>query len=291
MSAVTEDSTARSIKTADWTIHYHDAGEGPALVLIHGSGPGATGWTNFSPNIAALAQDFRVIALDLPGWGKSDPLDPAQKPFITAGVEAVVQLLDALGIDRTAVMGNSLGGAIALEFAARHGDRLTHLITMGSGYFAFPNVFSPGGLTEGLRIVLETYRDPSPANFKRMVGIFAFDQAFVTDELCEARSKAAQANPTNLGNFLKAMGMGMPGLSNMPVGEMLMKLATFTKPSLFIHGRDDRVVPMENTLNILSWVPNSQAHIFNRCGHWVQIEHAASFNALVKQFLTVNAPA
>jgi 2-hydroxy-6-oxonona-2,4-dienedioate hydrolase len=289
MHAYTEQNTARSIRTRDWNIHYHEAGEGPVLILIHGSGPGATGWTNFSPNIPDLARDHRVIALDLPGWGQSDPVDPAEKPVISAGVEAVVQLMDALAIDRAALMGNSLGGAVCLEFAVRHPQRLSHLITMGAGFGGFPTVYSPGGLTEGLRIVGETYRDPTPENFRRLVSIFVYDQAFVTDELCQMRAKAAQANPVHLANFMKALGMGMPGLTNAPLGEMAIKLAMFQGPALFIHGRDDRVVPMENTLNIVSWVPNSQAHIFNRCGHWTQIEHAAAFNALVRQFLATSA--
>lgn len=291
MQQITEDNSARSIRAGDWTIHYHEAGQGHPLILIHGSGPGATGWTNFSHNIAALAETHRVIALDLPGWGQSDAVDPERMPVISAGVEAVVQLMDALGFDRAALIGNSLGGAICLEFAARHPERLSHLITMGAGFGAFPTIFSPGGLTEGLRIVRETYEDPSPANFRRMVGIFVYDRSFVTDELCAMRSQASQARPAHLRNFLKALNMGMAGLTRIPPGEMLVKLATCPAPSLFIHGRDDRVVPLENSLNLVSWVPDSQAHIFNRCGHWVQIEHAAAFNALVTQFLAARPQA
>jgi 2-hydroxy-6-oxonona-2,4-dienedioate hydrolase len=289
MAELTEANTAKSVRTKGWNIHYHEAGQGHPLIMIHGSGPGATGWTNFSQNIEALAAHHRVIALDLPGWGRSDPVDPEQMPVISAGVEAVAQLMDALGIDRAALMGNSLGGAVCLEFAAVHAERLSHMITMGAGFSAFPTVFSPGGLTEGLRIVRETYQDPSPANFKRMVSIFVYDQSFVTDELCEMRSAASQARPHHLHNFLKALNMGMAGLTNALPGQMLMKLATCPAPSLFIHGRDDRVVPLENSLNIVSWVPDSQAHIFNRCGHWVQIEHAKAFNALVTQFLSTKS--
>ncbi len=70
--SITKESSSRTVKTRDWNIHYHEAGTGHPLILLHGSGPGATGWSNFSGNLAGLSQHFRVLAVDMPGWG--DPI-------------------------------------------------------------------------------------------------------------------------------------------------------------------------------------------------------------------------
>lgn len=285
MQAITEANTSRSLQTKNGKVHYHEAGQGFPVIMVHGSGPGATGWTNFGANLAVLAEKYRVIALDLPGWGASFALDPKGPALITVAIEAIIALMDSLNIEKAALVGNSLGGSIVLEFAARRPDRISHLITMGSGGGGFPLVYTPGGMTEGIRIVRETYLDPTPANFRRMVSIFCYDSSFVTDELCEIRSRRSLAHPEHLANFMEITARGFTGLSDRAPGEVSAKLATFQAPSLFTHGRDDRVVAMEGTLNLVSWVPNSQAHIFNHCGHWVQIEHAAAFNALLTGFL------
>ena len=282
--AITFDSTSRFAQTPKWKLHYNEVGSGHPIILLHGSGPGATGWTNFSPNIAELGRHYRVIALDMPGWGRSDPLDPLATPTVPAAAEAVRDLMDVLGLEKAALVGNSLGGMVALHFAESYNDRLSHLITMGSGIVAVPTMFAPAGLSEGLRILIETYRDPSVANFRRLVQIMVFNASFVTDELLMARSDAALANPKHLENWLKPFAK--PG--GMPVnGDSLATLSKIATPSLFIHGRDDRVVSMEHSLRLVSVVPNSRLHVFNRCGHWVQIEHAKEFNALVSSFLTL----
>ncbi|WP_218054366.1 alpha/beta fold hydrolase [Phenylobacterium immobile] len=254
--------------------------------MLHGTGPGATGWANFSRNIEGLAGKYRMIALDSPGWGGSDTIDPTVENRGFVNAEAVKLLMDELGIEKAALVGNSMGGATALQFCAMYPERLSHLITMGSGLFGNPLIFSPGGMSEGIRIIVETYRNPTPENFKRLVSIMVYDSSFVTDELCEMRSRSSLKSPANLANWLKGFSPdAKPGMS---VAEIQSKVATYQGPSLFIHGRDDRVVPMEGTLQLVSMVQNSAAHIFNRCGHWAQIEHAAAFNALLDGFLQAN---
>lgn len=277
------ESTSRFVQLSAHRIHYHEAGTGHPVILIHGSGAGATGWTNFSPNIAELAKNYRVIALDLPGWGKSDPHDPTTTPTVPVSAAAIREMMDKLGLEKAALVGNSLGGMIALKFAEDYNDRMSHMITMGSGIVALPTMFAPAGLSEGLKVLVECYRDPSVANFRRLVEVMVFDPSFATDELCQARSAAALENPEHLTNFLKSWAKG----GGMPVsGESIAKLSQIQTPSLFIHGRDDRVVNMEHSLRMVSIVPNSRLHVFNRCGHWAQIEHAREFNTLVHGFLS-----
>ncbi len=266
-------------------MRYQEAGEGYPVIMVHGSGPGATGWTNFSRNIPPLASRYRIIAPDLPGWGESDSFDPTVHARISGRADALIQMMDALGIETAAFVGNSLGGAICLDIAARYPAYMSHMITMGTGFQGSPNVYSPGGMTEGIRIVRETYMSPTPENFRRMVSIFVYDSSFVTDELCQMRSEASLRRRDHLENFLKT-SPNAP--QDTPAGELMAGLAAYQAPTLLIHGRDDRVVPLENSLKLVSLVPNSQANIFNRCGHWTQIEHADAFNGLVDVFLQTN---
>ena len=124
---VTAEGTSRFVEAAGLTFHYNEAGEGHPVVLLHGGGPGATGWSNYNPNIGYLADHFRVIAVDMPGWGQSSPVKAEERDHPAH----LLAFIDALGIDRPALVGNSMGGATSMSFAARFPDRLSHLVTMG----------------------------------------------------------------------------------------------------------------------------------------------------------------
>jgi 2-hydroxy-6-oxonona-2,4-dienedioate hydrolase len=285
---ITEESTSRFVQTKRWKLHFNDAGSGHPIIMLHGAGPGATGWSNFHQNVAGLAERHRVIVLDFPGWGRSDTYDSTGENRNTANAEAVKLLMDELGIETAALVGNSMGGAATLEFMAAYSERISHAITMGSGLFSMPNIFSPQGPSEGIRIIFETYREPTPANFRRLVQVMVFDSSFVTDELTKMRSDAALAQPEHLTNWLKAGLLGRPGTLHAGLETMLSKLSQSKTPTLMIHGRDDRTVPMETTLRTAALIPNARAVILNRCGHWAQVEHAAEFNRLVASFLEHN---
>ncbi|MFJ6660320.1 alpha/beta fold hydrolase [Streptomyces sp. NPDC091377] len=278
---LTAEGTSRTVRTKRWKIHYNEAGEGPTLLLLHGSGPGATGWSNFGANLAALADRFRVIAVDMPGWGASDAVVPQDRDH----VEAALQLLDALGIEKAAFVGNSMGGLTSIAFAVRHPDRISHLVTMGSGAPGVRlSLFSPGGgLSEGMKILLKGYRDPSPGTLRELVEIMTYDSAFATDELVRRRADDARRRPDHLANFLAG---GLAG--GVDPGVTADDLAALRVPSLHFHGRDDRVVHFEHSLKLVSLIPDSRLVLMNRCGHWLQLEHADEFNRLVAGF--VSAP-
>ncbi len=287
---VTEESTSRFVQTKRWKLHYNEAGSGYPIILLHGAGPGATGWSNFHQNVPALSRNHRAIVLDFPGWGRSDVFDCTGQSRFVANAEAVKLLMDELGIEKAALVGNSMGGGTTLEFMAAYPDRISHAITMGAGLFTLPNMFSPGGFPLGLRVIFETYREPTPENFRRLVEVMVYDPAYATDALSQARSTAALAQPEHLANFLK-WSMGHPeglygGLEN-----LMTKLAESTTPTLMIQGRDDRTVPIETTLRTAALIPDARAVILNRCGHWAQLEHAAEFNRLVLNFLELGATA
>ena len=278
---LSKESTSRTAKTTDWNIHYHEAGTGHPLVLLHGSGPGASGWSNFSGNIAGLSRHFRVLAVDMPGWGASDP---CTIDHLDHG-KAALQFMDTLGIEKAAVVGNSMGGINALRLATEHPDRVSHLITMGAAVNRGPRLFGPGdGPSEGLKILIEAYRNPSADTMRRLVEIMCFDKRYADEELCRKRSEAARAQPVHLKNFLDGLAKGGP----VPQIATLEQLMTIKAPSLLIHGRDDRVVHYEHSLVLVSHIPNSRLVLLNRCGHWAMIEHAEEFNRLVIDFIKHN---
>lgn len=285
---ITEEGTEKFVQVADWRIRYHDAGEGHPVILLHGSGPGATAWSNFGPNIKVLSRKYRVIAPDFPGWGKSDIFDPDKGARFTVNMEVVVGLMDALKLDRAAVVGNSMGGIGSQMLAAFHPDRISHCITMGAPAPGGPQLFyQPVGLTEGLKILFESYRDPSEANMRRLVEIMVYDSSFVTDELIAQRAAAARANPDHLRYFLK--GLASMHIDAVGRDELVHALEQCRIPALIIHGRDDRVVPVEHSLRTAALMPNATLMVFNHCGHWAQLEHADKFNGLVDGFITATA--
>lgn len=283
-TTLTEVGTTKHVQTSRWKLRYNEAGEGHPIILLHGTGPGATGWSNFSQNMPGLASNFRAIALDFPGWGQSDVFDCTGESRNAANAQAIKLLMDELGIEKAALVGNSMGGAAVIEFMATWPNRVSHAVTMGSGLFSLPPLFQPGGPSEGIRVLIETYRDPSPTNFKRLVEVMVFDASFASDELAEQRSRDALAVPEHLANWLK-WPMGQPGGPFVGIDQTLAVLAKCNIPTLMIHGRDDRTVPLEMTLKLFGLIPDSRAVILNRCGHWAQLEHRAEFERLVTSFI------
>ncbi|MFF4901443.1 alpha/beta fold hydrolase [Streptomyces sp. NPDC001068] len=280
--ALTAQSTSRFVQTKRFRIHYHEAGQGHPIVLLHGSGPGATGWSNFRPTIEALSGGHRVLAVDMPGWGESDTqtADTGRDH-----VDALTDFLDEVGVDRAALVGNSMGGMTAISTAIRHPDRVSHLVTMGAPCPG-PNLFSAGnGPSEGLKVLIEAYQEPTAENMKRLVRIMCFDPAMATDELAALRSAAATAHPEHLRSFLEGAQVPPHESPMAAFFGLTPQLGGIKAPTMAIHGRDDRVVHFENSLRLTTVVPDSRLVLLNRCGHWAQIEHAAEFNRLVASFV------
>ena len=262
-------------------MHYNEAGHGHPVILLHGSGAGATGWSNFVRNIDALADHFRVFAVDMPGWGESEAVTWERLDH----VEALRQFMDELGLEQAALVGNSMGGITALHMATAHPERVSHLVTMGSGSSLAPKLFSPGGgPSEGLKILFEGYANPTPETMRRLVDIMTFNAGDSADDIAAERSASALAHPEHLSNLLA----GLPHGSPVPQWFRMEELLSVTAPALLIHGRDDRVMSYEHSLLLLAHLPNSRLVLFNRCGHWAQIEHADEFNRLVIDFLDNN---
>lgn len=274
MSAeLTYEATSRFVKLPSGRVHYNVAGEGHPVILLHGSGPGATGWGNFGPNISVLAERFTCYAVDMPGWGESDTVRPEDRNH----VQTALELMDELGLEKAAFVGNSMGGATTIRFGVEHPARQSHLVTMGAGTGGV-KLFGPGGPTEGIKVLLKGYREPSMETMLELVDVMSYDSGDLREERARQRLDAVLRFPDHAKNFLA----GPRPARDFPPEE---KLADIPVPALLIHGRDDRVVHYENSLKLAALIPNSRLYLINRCGHWAQVEHAEEFNRVVTDFI------
>jgi 2-hydroxy-6-oxonona-2,4-dienedioate hydrolase len=278
---LTAESTSRFVQTATHRIHYNEAGSGHPVIMLHGSGPGSTGWSNFRTNIATLAEDFHVYAVDMPGWGDSDT-QTAETGY--DHVAALIAFMDALDIDKAALVGNSMGGITSISTAILHPERVSHLISMGAPVPG-QNTWAAGGLSEGLKVLFRTYQDPTIENMRQVTEVMAFDASSTSGDLAALRLEAALAHPEHLDSWNNAPGGNPLSAEYFTYGP---RLAEITAPTLAIHGRDDRVVSYEQSLRLVAAVGNSRLLLLNRCGHWAQIEHAVEFNRVVRDFIQNN---
>jgi 2-hydroxy-6-oxo-octa-2,4-dienoate hydrolase len=270
--AIGKQIDAGGIKT-----NYLEAGSGPPLVLVHGSGPGVTAYANWRLTMSDLAWHFRVLAPDMAGFGFSDK-PTAQGYSMTGWVDQLVGFLDALGIERASLVGNSFGGGLGIRMAVEHPERLDRLVLMGSMGVTFP-------ITEGLDQVWGY--QPSFENMRRVLDYFAYDRDLVSDELAEVRYRAALAPGVQ-----EAFSAMFPAPRQRWVEAMSTpedRIRAIGHETLIIHGRDDQVIPLSNAYRLLGLIERAELHVFGRCGHWSQIEWAAEFNALLVRFLTRKA--
>lgn len=263
----------------DLQIHYNECGSGnETVIMLHGSGPGATSWSNFNRNIEPLVDaGYRVILMDCPGWGKSDPIvNTGSRSELNA--RALNGLLNALNIDKVHIIGNSMGAHSAVAFALHYLPRVEKLILMGGGTGG-PSQFVPMP-AEGIKLLQKLYREPTIENLKKMMSVFVFDSSSLTDELYRARLENTLSRPDHLENFVKSSAANPKQFTD--YGPRLNEV---TVPTLIIWGRDDRFVPMDIGLRLLWGIPNADLHIFSQCGHWAQWEHADKFNRTAIEFL------
>ena len=262
------------------TVHYHDVGKGPVLMLLHGGGPGASGWSNFSQNIPGLAERFRLIVVDQPGYGQSDKVIPPEGEARSMfGARLLLGLLDQLGIDKAHLAGNSLGGRTALVMALQAPERVERLVLMGPGGGSL-SLLSPEP-SEGMKVLQDFYKAPGPSveRMQAIVQVMMFDASKAPAGLAEARFKAATA--PGVAQFYEHY-FTIPGVRE---PELWRELEKIQQPTLIVWGRDDRVLPLDGAFIMLKRMPNARLHVFPRCGHWAQLEWQSEFDQLAIAFL------
>lgn len=274
MTLPTEAECSRLIRIQegelDLQLHYNEIGAGAeTVIMLHGSGPGASGWANFNRNIEPLVDaGYRVILMDCPGWSKSDPVVcTGSRSELNA--RALKGLMDALKIERAHLIGNSMGAHSVTAFALANPTRIGKLVLMGGGTGG-PSQFVPMP-TEGIKLLQALYRDPSIENLKRMMAVFVYDASSLTEELFQARLDNMLQRREHLDNFVKSLAANPRQFTDYGP-----RLSEISAPTLVIWGRDDRFVPMDIGLRLLWGMPNAELHIFNKCGHWAQWEHAGN---------------
>lgn len=280
----TANLTEHTVDVDGKQIFYAESGAGEAVVMLHGGGPGASGVSNFSRNIDVLARSHRVIVPDMPGYGRSTKNIDQSDPFGYLAY-TVRQLLDELGVQTAALIGNSYGGAAALRLALDTPNRVSKLVLMGPG-----GIGTTRGLpTAGLNSLLGYYGGdgPSRAKLEHFIRTYlVYDGASVPDELIDLRYQAS-IDPEVVANPPLRRPSGPLALRTLWRMDLTRdsRLSTLATPTLVLWGRDDKVNKPCGGLTLLNAMPNAELVMASRTGHWLQWERPELFNELVTDFL------
>lgn len=282
MTGLSFEATSRFLDDDKGRLHYHEAGSGPALLLLHGSGPGVTGWANFAGNLAFFSRHFRTIILDAPGYGGSEARDGDP---VGVAREATLALLDALGIERAHIIGNSYGGIVGGHLAAAHPERVLRYVTIGGIGFNITSTFPNEGLTR----LVDFIEQPTRENIVAWLHSMVFDTSIITDELIDMRYKAALA-PVTMASSRKmytrdALRFIADAIRGPDAAQRIDYLARIKAPTLIAWGRDDKVSPLDGALLPMRLVPHAELHVFPNCGHWAMIECKDRFEGVALDFL------
>jgi 2-hydroxymuconate-semialdehyde hydrolase len=264
---------SRTIDAGGIETSYLEAGSGETVLMLHGSGPGVSALANWQHNIPTLAQRFHVLAPDIVGFGTTErPEDIVYS--LRTWTDHIWAFMNAHGIEKARVIGNSLGGRIALQMATDHPDRIAKMVLMGT-----PAVgMTP---TEGLA-ALRAYEPSHEAMRALLRNYFAVDPAMITDDLVKIRYEASIADGAY--EAYRAMFLD-PRHAGSDLGITENEVRAIATPALLIHGREDKVVPLQVSVTMVGLMPNADLHVFSACGHWTQIERADEFSAVVSDYL------
>jgi 4,5:9,10-diseco-3-hydroxy-5,9,17-trioxoandrosta-1(10),2-diene-4-oate hydrolase len=284
----TTDLSERTVTVAGKPIFVAEAGAGPAVVMLHGGGPGASGLSNYSRNIDALAQHLRVIVPDMPGYGRSTKDVDQSDPFGYLA-DMIRGLLDELGVETAHLIGNSYGGAAALRLALDSPHRVGKLVLMGPGGIGTTRALP----TDGLKSLLSYYGGDGPSREKleRFIRTYlVYDGASVPDELIDLRYQAS-IDPEVVANppLRRPSGPMAPRTlwrMDLTRDSRLKHLPT---PTLVLWGRDDKVNRPAGGPMLLNMMPNAELLMTSHTGHWMQFERAELFNDIVTEFLSATS--
>lgn len=276
----TAENTKKSVEAGGVKLCYHDVGSGHPIIMLHGGGPGASGWSNYHRNVDALAAQFRLLIVDMPGYGGSAKPDMSDDPF-GHRANVLLEFCNALGLDKPHLIGNSLGGAVALRMVLEASEKMGKVILMGPAGGFSPHQLSP---TQGLMELLLYYSDGKPTR-ERLVSFLrhlVFDASAITDDLIDERYQAT-LDP----DVLARPPLGIP---TGPVRGVDIwrdpRLQFLTNQVLLIWGAEDKVNPADSAILFQKLIPHCDTYIFSKCGHWAQWEYADKFNGVVSAYLS-----
>lgn len=260
------------IETAEGELtHYHEVGEGTPILFLHGSGTGVSAAANWWLNLPQIGEQARCIAIDTIGYGQT-VVAPNTAYGIRAWVDHAIRTLDALGIEKTWVVGNSLGGWLAFQMVLDYPERVLGIVSMGTG-----------GAKQTAALKAHANPELTIEGIKKTLSMFVVDKDLITDELVKVRFASA-ANDYASNRLMDVVGARDRDRFEFPLD--FEKMKDITVPVLLIHGVQDVVIPVSRSWDILNTVPHADAHIFSQCGHWSQVEKAEEFNTVIKDYLT-----
>jgi 4,5:9,10-diseco-3-hydroxy-5,9,17-trioxoandrosta-1(10),2-diene-4-oate hydrolase len=261
------------------TRYWEKGNKGTDLILIHGIGSYLEAWEN---NIDFFSQNHRVFALDLPGFGRSDkPVVQYSFPYFS---QFVLDFMDAQGIKRASLVGNSMGGGVSQLIAVQAPDRVAKLVLVNSAGFS-------KDLTILLRVsslplIGEILSRPSRKGTMRILKECVYDPSLITDKMVDlgydivSQPGAKKAFLTTLRSTVKFSGFKKNVLQSFADNYNSIKA-----PTIVIWGQQDRILPVSGTVAAEQGIPNVTVHIFDQCGHMPQIERPLEFNKIVENFL------
>jgi 4,5:9,10-diseco-3-hydroxy-5,9,17-trioxoandrosta-1(10),2-diene-4-oate hydrolase len=258
------------------TMHFHEAGSGEAgvVLFVHGSGPGASGWSNFKGNYPFLAEHgFRTIVPDTIGYGYSTK--PEEGAYSLSDVAAQYKgLLDALGVERVAVVGNSQGGAIAITMALDYPELVERLVLMAPGGLEARETYME---MEGIKAMIRVlYKEGiSKETMRKVFTLQLHDESKITDEIIEER-------------YQVAMTQHKDNIARIRVANQEDRLSEIQCPVLCFWGANDKFCPPSGAAKIAERCATSRTMLISRCGHWVMVEYEKLFNDLTQRFLQNN---
>ena len=237
---------ANSVKTGDFTTNYHDLGNGYPVVFLHGSGPGVTAWANWNKVFPLMKDHYRLIAPDMAGFGFTERI---KEPVYNMNnwVQQTLDLLNALDLSKVNLVGNSFGGALALSLAIKYPQRVNKLVLMGSMGVSFP-------ITYGLQKVWGY--QPSEANMEELLEIFTYDHSFATKDLIKSRYQSS-IQPGFQESFSAMFPEPRQDSVEMMAGNQDY-ISAIEHETLIIHGREDRVIPLTTSLQLLKLIDKAQ---------------------------------
>ena len=267
-----KDAVVRGVR-----VRYVEAGEGTPLVLVHGLSSSKVAWL---ANIGALAERHRVYAIDLPGHGDSEKFDINYDSAFVVGM--MREFIEGLGHERVAMAGVSLGGGVSLFTALEYPEMVSKLVLCGSG--ALGSDIAMAIRLAALPLVGEFMLGGLLDSVGTMSRKCFYDKELATSELIEELRRtnslpgARDAALTIIRKYISVWGVRPPYIVTSRLNELGI-------PTMVCWGADDEIIPVRHAHRAAQMIPGAELHVFEKCGHWSQMERAEEFNRLMLEFL------
>jgi 2-hydroxy-6-oxonona-2,4-dienedioate hydrolase len=273
---ITEANTSRYVQAGPIRVHYNEAGTGESLIFCEGQGPGTSAWVVYHRVIGPLSQHFRCLLLDQPGYGKSDVVVVKGESRSTMYARTVRDFMNALDIEKATIVDMSFGAQTAQVFAIENPECVNKLVLHASG-MPGPTLFGHHP-SEGLLVMAEAFANPTMETIRKMMNCFLYNGQQYSDEelMLRERLEAWLSRPEQ---------DEARRCSDSIQRDLSADLHKIRVPVLQIHGRNDRVSPLESALRLLNYLPDSRLVVLNHCGHWIPFEKPQEFCRLIIDFV------